>query len=350
MIINRIKESKIHNIDFGNLPFGKVFSDHMLICQYKSGKWHTPEIRPYGTLSISAGTQVLHYGQSVFEGMKAFKSDAGELLLFRYMDNYRRLNQSATRLSIPEISENIFKTGLKELLNLDSDWCNKEDGYALYIRPFIFASGECIKASASTEYTFVIITSPSTVYYPKAIDVIIEEHYSRASRGGVGFAKAAGNYASSFYPTKQANRKGFTQIIWTDAKEHRYIEESGTMNIWFRIGNKLVTPELSDSILDGITRRSIISLAKKRGIEVEERKILVEEILDAYHQNNLNECFGTGTAVTVSPIDSITFNSIRMVMAKKGESIALKLKKDLQDIQKGRIEDTFNWVTFLKEI
>ena len=265
MKIKRVENSRIDQIDFTDLPFGRVFSDHMLICEFKNGNWQSPEILPYGPMPMLPSSQVLHYGQSIFEGMKAFKNSDNEVLLFRHDDNFKRLNKSAIRMSIPPITKDIFTNGLYQLLALDSKWCMKEEEFSLYVRPFIFASSECVKASSSEEFTFIIITSPTTTYYPGEVNLVIEEHYTRASQGGVGFAKAAGNYAATFYPTKLANSKGFQQVIWTDAIEHKYIEECGTMNIWFRIKDKLVTPELSDSILAGITRDSIITLAKEFG-------------------------------------------------------------------------------------
>ena len=345
MKISKTTHSKIDSIDFNNLPFGTVFSDHMLICNYKDGKWGESEISPYGPIPVSPGMQVLHYGQAIFEGMKAFKNEDDKVLLFRKEENFKRFNKSSVRLSIPEIPEDIFMNGLDKLISLDSDWCKNKEGYSLYIRPFVFASGECIKASSSEQFTFIIITSPTTTYYAGEVNVVIEEEYTRAPQGGVGFAKAAGNYAASFYPTKQANAKGFTQLIWTDAKEHKYIEESGTMNIWFRIGEKLVTPSLSDSILGGITRDSIITLAESSGIVVEQRRILITEIVEAYNKGTLKEAFGTGTAVTVNPIKSITFREDKMELKNQEDSFALKLKTELQGIQKGSIVDIRNWTS-----
>lgn len=322
----------------------------MLICNYRDGAWQEPEIKPYSAIPMMPGTQVLHYGQSIFEGMKAFKNQEGEILFFRKEDNFKRLNRSAKRLSIPEISREIFMEGLDILLGLDSQWLKKEDKYSLYIRPFIFASSECIKASSAEEFTFIIITSPTSSYYKEDIDVVVEEHYTRASRGGVGFIKAAGNYAASFFPTKEANSKGFTQIIWTDALEHKYIEESGTMNIWFRIGNQLITPELSDSILAGITRDSIIHLARVSGIEVSERKILVAEILEAEKNGELKEIFGTGTAVTIIPIRSITYHDKKMVLPIVKDSFSAQLRASLQNIQRGKIDDKYGWTSKIKSI
>ena len=345
MKIVKTKNSRLSLIDFTNLHFGKVFSDHMLSCHYKNGAWQTPEILPYGPIPMNPASQVLHYGQSVFEGMKAFKNSNNEVLLFRKEDNFKRLNRSAIRMSIPEIPKNIFINGLDALLSLDSDWCRHEEGYSLYIRPFIFASSECIKASSSKEFTFIIITSPTTTYYPGEVNLVIEQNFTRASKGGVGFAKAAGNYAATFYPTMQANAKGFEQVIWTDSNEHIYIEECGTMNIWFRIGNKLITPELSDTILNGITRNSIITLANDAGIEVEERRILVSDIVEAYNSGELKEVFGSGTAVAVSTITSITFNGNKMTFPVIENSFALKLKKEMQAIQKGEAKDLYGWTT-----
>ncbi len=343
MKISKTNFSRLKTTDFNNLKFGTVFSDHMCICKFTNGKWGEIEIKPYGPLDMLPGSQILHYGQAVFEGMKAFKNDNNEVLLFRKNENFKRLNRSAHRLSIPEIPEDIFVRGLNELVSIDSEWCKKDDGYSLYIRPFIYASSECIKASSSNEFTFVIITSPTTKYYAGDMHVVIEEHYSRAPKGGVGFTKAAGNYAASFFPTKQANSNGFQQVIWTDAIDHQYIEESGTMNIWFRIGDKLITPSLSDSILGGITRKSLITLSKDNGIDVEERKIKVSEILEANERGLLKEAFGSGTAVTVNPINSITYNNIRMNLEEQQDSYSLKLKSLLQGIQKGRIFDKYNW-------
>ena len=268
MKITKTSNSRLSSTDFSDLPFGRLFSDHMLVCNYVNGKWQDPEILPYGPIPMNPGSQVLHYGQSIFEGMKAFKNPNNELLFFRKEENFNRLNKSAVRMSIPKIPRHIFMNGLDTLLKLDSDWCRNQEGYSLYIRPFIFASSECVKASSAEEFTFVIITLPTTTYYPSEVNLVIEEHYTRAARGGVGFAKAAGNYAATFFPTKLANSKGFQQVIWTDSNEHKYIEECGTMNIWFRVRDKLITPELSDSILDGVTRNSIITLAKDFGIDL----------------------------------------------------------------------------------
>ena len=275
MNINEIRNSKINNIDFDNLNFGQTFTDHMLVCQYREGNWQIPEISPYKPLTLDPSASVLHYGQAIFEGMKAFKDSKGQIWLFRPEENFKRFNLSAKRLQIPEFPESYFFEGLNKLLNLDKEWIKPGQENSLYIRPFVFASQASVQASAANEYIFMIICAPVKSYYSGGeINVLIAEEYSRAANGGVGFAKAAGNYAAQFYPTSQALKKGFQQIIWTDADTHQYLEESGTMNIFFQIKDTLITAPTNDRILDGVTRKSIIDLAKRKGIKVEERPII----------------------------------------------------------------------------
>jgi len=337
--------SNIKNVDFNNLKFGVNFSDHMLICVYKNGSWGEAEIKPYQPINMMPGTQVLHYGQSVFEGMKAFKTVEGKVLLFREEDNFNRLNKSAKRICIPEIPKDIFMDGLHEILSLDADWIKEGDNFSLYIRPFIFASGQCIKATISDEYTFMIICSPTTTYYAGDMHVLLEQEYTRAVKGGTGSVKAAGNYAASFYPTKLAMEKGFSQIIWTDAENHEYLEEAGTMNIWIRIDDKLITPKLSETILGGITRDSVVKLAKDMGIEVEERPISISELRQAHQNGRLKEVFGTGTAVSIIFIGSITQGETKMILPKMEDGYAKKLKANLREIQHGNIVDKYGWTT-----
>ncbi len=337
--------SNIKNVDFNNLKFGVNFSDHMLICVYKNGSWGEAEIKPYQPINMMPGTQVLHYGQSVFEGMKAFKTVEGKVLLFREEDNFNRLNKSAKRICIPEIPKEIFMDGLHEILSLDADWIKEGDNFSLYIRPFIFASGQCIKATISDEYTFMIICSPTTTYYAGDMHVLLEQEYTRAVKGGTGSVKAAGNYAASFYPTKLAMEKGFSQIIWTDAENHEYLEEAGTMNIWIRIDDKLITPKLSETILGGITRDSVVKLAKDMGIEVEERPISISELRQAHQNGRLKEVFGTGTAVSIIFIGSITQGETKMILPKMEDGYAKKLKANLREIQHGNIVDKYGWTT-----
>jgi len=264
--ITKTKNSKLQTTDFENLGFGKVFSDHMLICDYKKGSWGEPEIVPFQPMSLMPSAKIFHYGQSIFEGMKAYKDNASNTWLFRPVENYIRLNKSAKRLAIPEIPKNIFFDGLKELLKIDNDWIPNLDGCSLYIRPIVFATGEGFHASPADSYRFLIATAPSGPYFSGQVKVLIEEKYSRSANGGVGFAKAGGNYAGQFYPTQLAIEKGYNQVIWTDDNTHEYIEEAGAMNIFVRINDTLITGPTSDRILDGVTRKSIIDIANKEGI------------------------------------------------------------------------------------
>ena len=347
MKITLTKQSRRNEVDFNNLACGKVFSDHMFMCKFKGGQWQEAEILPYQPISMAPGTHVFHYGQAVFEGMKAFKSDEGKTILFRPEENIDRLNQSAKRLCMPSFPKEEFFSGLRELLKLDQNWIPEGKGRSLYIRPFMISTSEFIRATPADEFTFFIITSPSSSYYSGEVHLKIEERYARSVKGGIGFTKAAGNYAAAFAPTKEAQNQGFTQVIWTDAKEHKYIEESGTMNIMFRIKDALVTPMLGDSILAGITRKSILSLAKENNIEVEERRVSVEEILEAQQNGSLKEAFGVGTAVTINSINSITFRDKKFTIAPLSNSYAQLLKENLQGIQYGKLKDEHQWLMHL---
>ena len=344
MKINRVEKSRIDSVDFENLTFGKIFTDHMFISKYKNGEWSSGEIKPYENISISPSSRALHYGQAIFEGMKCFKSEQDELFLFRPEENFKRFNKSSIRLAIPEIQEDIFFNGLKELLKIDSEWVKKGIGNALYVRPFVFASEPSINASEANEYTFMIICSPSKSYYgDMQISVKIEEKYSRAAKGGVGYAKAAGNYAAAFYPTKLAIEQGFQQIIWTDSNNHNAIEEAGTMNLFFVIGDKLITSPTSDSILDGITRKSIIELAKFHNIDVLEREITIDEILKEHKSGNLKEIFGSGTAVVVLPIKSFGHRDQLYTLSSEKSSVSSFLKEKLNNIQYNISNEFKNW-------
>ena len=344
MKITKTQNSRLANTNFNKLEFGRTFSDHMLMCKFQDGQWQDAEILPYQPISFAPGTHVFHYGQAVFEGMKAFKNKQGQTLLFRPEANMNRLNQSANRLCMPSIPSSIFMDGLKNLLRLDEQWIPEGKGKSLYIRPFMIANSEFIRATPADEFTFFIITSPSASYYSGEVHLKVEEKFARSVEGGTGFAKAAGNYAAAFAPTKKAQQAGFTQVVWTDAFEHQYIEESGTMNIMFRINNTLITPALSESILAGITRDSILKIAKEKGISVEERKIAISEIMEAHKNGSLQEAFGVGTAVTVNPINSITFREEKIEIEAIGNSYAHQLKAELQNIQQGVCIDTHNWI------
>ncbi|MGA1226985.1 MAG: branched-chain amino acid aminotransferase [Tamlana sp.] len=339
----KAKTTKINDVDFDNLKFGSVFSDHMLECNFKDGKWQAPKVVPYGPISLDPSAKIFHYGQSVFEGMKAYKDVDGHIWLFRPLENFKRLNISSKRLAIPELPESYFMDGLKTLLEVDKDWIPKKDGSSLYIRPFVFASGNGFHASPANEYKFIIATAPSGSYFAGEVRVLIEEKYSRSANGGVGYAKAGGNYAGQFYPTQLAIDKGYQQVVWTDDNTHEYIEEAGAMNIFVRINNTLVTAPTSDRILDGITRKSIIELAKAEGINVEVRKLTVSEVVEAAKNGSLKEMFGSGTAAVISPIAGFGYKNEDYELPKLDDTYASFLKKRITEIQTNKTEDPFGW-------
>ncbi|WGD33897.1 branched-chain amino acid aminotransferase [Olleya sp. YS] len=341
--ITTCETSKIKSIDFSNLAFGQVFSDHMLTCDFKDGKWQSPEIVPYGPLTLEPSAKIFHYGQSIFEGMKAYKDTDDNVFLFRPMDNVRRLNISAQRLAIPELPEDYFMEGLKALLDLDKEWIPTSEGSSLYVRPFVFATGQGFHASPADEYKFIIATAPSGAYFSGQVKVLIEEKYSRSANGGVGFAKAGGNYAGQFYPTQLAKDKGYQQVIWTDDTSHEYIEEAGAMNVFVRINDTLLTSPVSDRILDGITRKSILELAETEGIKTEVRQIKVSELVEASKNGSLKEMFGAGTAAVISPISGFGFRGEDFEIPQQSASFASQLKTRIINIQTNKTEDPFGW-------
>jgi len=343
MKIKKVDSSRINSVDFENLNFGAVFSDHMFTCDYVDGKWINPEIIPYQPISVSPASRVFHYGQACFEGMKAFKDDNNDVWLFRPHENFNRIIKSSVRLAMPKFPEELFFEGLNTLLKMDAQWIKTGIGNSLYIRPFIFASEGTINATEACEYKFMIICAPASSYYSGDVKVKIEKSFSRAAKGGVGYAKAAGNYAAQFYPTRLALDEGYKQIIWTDSSTHQYIEEAGTMNLFFRIGDKLLTAPTSDSILDGITRKSLIQIAKDKGIDVEVRPIKVDELIDAANSGTLIEIFGSGTAVVVLPITGFGFENKKFDLPKVENSWASILKNELNGIQYNLIDDPYNW-------
>jgi branched-chain amino acid aminotransferase len=343
MKIKKIESSRINSVDFENLNFGAVFSDHMFTCDYVDGNWINPEIIPYQPISVSPASRVFHYGQACFEGMKAFKDDNNDVWLFRPTENYNRIIKSSERLAMPKFPKELFFEGLNALLKMDAQWIKTGLGNSLYIRPFIFASEGTINATEACEYKFMIICAPASSYYSGDVKVKIEKSFSRAAKGGVGYAKAAGNYAAQFYPTRLAIDEGYQQIIWTDSSTHQYIEEAGTMNLFFRIGDKLLTAPTSDSILDGITRKSLIQIAKDKGIDVEVRPIKVDELIDAANSGTLIEIFGSGTAVVVLPIIGFGFENKKFDLPKVENSWASILKNELNGIQYNLIDDPYNW-------
>ncbi|MBL7886877.1 MAG: branched-chain amino acid aminotransferase [Flavobacterium sp.] len=341
--IVKANSSHIDVVDFDNLTFGTVFTDHMLICDFKDGAWEKPIIKPYEPFLIDPSSKVFHYGQAIFEGMKAYKDEHDDVWMFRPDENLKRFNKSATRMAMPEVPEPIFIEGLKTLLDIERNWVKKGLGNTLYIRPFMIATGHGVIAQPSTEYRFMIILSPAKSYYSGDVKVIIAEHYSRAANGGIGAAKAAGNYSAQFYPTKLANEKGFQQIIWTDDATHTKLEEAGTMNVFFRINDTLFTAPTSERILDGITRKSIIDLAKRENINIEVRSVLVQELVDAANNGTLKEIFGAGTAAVISPISCFSYQNNEYQLPKLEDSFARQLKEKLTQIQYKLAEDTFGW-------
>ena len=343
MKIEKIKESRINTVDFKNLDFGGVFTDHMYSCDFIDGEWINSEITPYKPITVSPASRVFHYGQACFEGMKAFKDNNDKTWLFRPIDNYERITKSSKRLAMPEFPKDLFFNALHNLLKIDADWIKPGFGNSLYIRPFIFASEGSINATEAKEYKFMIICAPASSYYSGEVRVKIEKSFSRAAKGGVGYAKAAGNYAAQFYPTILAKNEGYQQIIWTDSSTHEYIEEAGTMNLFFRIGDKLITAPTSDSILDGITRKSLIQIARDENIDIEIRPLLVSELIDAANNGSLLEIFGSGTAVVVLPILGFGYENNKYELPIKENSWANLLKNKLNNIQYNLSKDPYGW-------
>ena len=345
MIIQKSTNPRIASFDPDNFSFGNTFIDHMIICEYEDGKWGDVKLVPYGPLPFSPAMMGVNYGQACFEGMKAYKDTDGEVFLFRPEKNFERINKSAARLAMPAITEEMFLGGLKALVDIDRDWIPQGEGNSLYIRPLIFATEEALKARISNKYMFAIVATPAKSYYSEPVSVLISDFYSRAANGGVGSAKAAGNYAASFYPTQLANDLGYEQVIWTDDATHEYFEESGTMNVFVRINDTIYTPPTSEKILDGITRNSFIKLAEKRGIELKVEPVSVKKVIDAQKDGSLKEVWGVGTAVVTSVFRALGYKGEKLELPSLSadESFALTLQKDLVNIQTNNAEDPFGW-------
>jgi branched-chain amino acid aminotransferase len=343
--IQLTKNSRLPQVNWENLPFGRLFSDHMFCMDFNDGSWSDPKIIPYGDIKLSPANSALHYGQSCFEGMKAHRNINGEVVLFRPYENAKRFNSSNTRMCIPEINKNIFVNSILELIAIDKKWVPENLEHSLYIRPFIFATDPYIGIKPSDSYRFMIFTCPVGSYYTDPVPVKVETHYSRAVQGGTGFAKAAGNYAAALYPAMLAAKEGYRQLIWTDANEHKYIEEAGTMNVMFVINDILITPFTGDTILNGITRKSVVEIANDWGIEVQERKIEVNEIFEALKNGTLTEAFGAGTAATIAPISSIAINGDNYkIPESKDHHFHSKVLKYLSEYKMGKHPDKFNWI------
>ena len=343
--ITKIERSKLNDINLDNIPFGKYMTDYMLEVDFENGKWQTPEIKPYQPMLIAPSLAAIHYGQSIFEGVKAYKNADGEPYIFRPLDNFKRFNKSAERMQMPTIPEEIFIDGMKQLIKLDINWIPAKDEHSLYIRPFMFSTDETIGVKPSENYKFMIILSPTGPYYSTPMRIYVEEQYVRAVPGGIGFAKAAGNYGGSMFPTAQAKLKGYDQVLWTDAFEHKYVQECGTMNVVFIIGNTAVTPDLSTgTILDGVTRDSVIVLLKEMGLTVEERPLNIDEVIEAHKAGTLKEVFGTGTAATISLIKELRYKDYVMDFEVEKWEVAPKVKKMLNDIRYGKSSDNNGWM------
>jgi branched-chain amino acid aminotransferase len=347
--INKTKASRLDSVDFENIQFGRVFSDHMFVGDYAGGKWQNFEILPFQNLEYNPAFNSLHYGQSVFEGMKAHLDADNNVVLFRPMDNFARLNRSCERLCMATIDPQIMLDGLSELVKIDKNWIPKTEDGALYIRPFIFATDQYIGVAPSETYKMVIFTCPVNKYYDTAVKVKVEDVYSRAASGGTGFAKAAGNYAASLLPAKIAKEEGYDQLIWTDSVEHKYIEESGTMNLMVIIDGKIITPPAGETILGGITRTSVIDIARDLGYSVEVRQISVEEVIKAQENGKLEDMFGTGTAVTITHISGFGRKGVDYELPSVSErKISSHLKRELEGIKRNKQNNYPQWLVIVK--
>ena len=341
----RTTASRRASLDFDSLEFGKHFADHMFAVDYRDGEWQDAQIVPYGDMAVSPANSALHYGQAIFEGMKACHQADGGVALFRPLDNWARLNKSAERMCMPTVPEELFMQGLRELIRLDASWVPTGPGGALYIRPFMFATDGFIGVRPSTTYRLMIFTCPVGLYYNKPLRVRFEQKYVRSVEGGAGFAKNAGNYGAAMYPTKMAQEEGYNQLIWTDASEHKYVEESGTMNAIFVIDGRVVTPALSTSILDGVTRRSVLQLARDMDIPVEERKVSSREVMEALAAGKLEEAFGAGTAATIAPIATIGYEGQDYDLpAVRPDGFSKRVGAALDAIRSGEGADVHNWM------
>ncbi len=343
--ITKAERSKLKDINLENIPFGKYFTDHMLEVDYEDGEWKNAEIKPYQPLLLDPSLAAIHYGQSIFEGIKAYKNEAGEVSIFRPLDNFKRFNISAERMEMPQVPEEIFMEGMRMLVELDKNWMPQQEDHSLYIRPFMFSSDTMIGVRPSEKYKFMIILSPTGPYYSAPMRIYVEEKYVRAVPGGVGFAKAAGNYGGAMYATAQAKLKGYDQVLWTDAFEHKYVQECGTMNVFFIIGNTAITPDLKEgTILAGVTRNSTMVLLKEMGFRVEERAISIDDVISAYKAGILYEVFGTGTAATISMIKELRYKDYVMEFDVDNWKTAPAIKNQLNAIRYGQASDNYGWM------
>jgi len=346
--IHTSEHSNLDKVDLDNIPFGKVFTDHMFIADYSDGEWHSARIEPFGRLSFHPATLALHYGQSIFEGMKATKLEDGTPVLFRPELHAERINKSAERMCMPMFPEKLFLEAVEALVGLEKNWIPTAEGSALYLRPIMFATDEMIGVASSKTYKLLIFALPVGPYYAKPVRLLAQDHYVRAVKGGVGEAKAAGNYAASLLPAQEAKALGFDQALWLDAKEFKYLQEVGTMNIFVVIDGKVITPATEGAILKGITRKSVIQLLKDEGYDVEERPISIDELKEAYAAGKLQEVFGSGTAAVIAHVSAIKHKETLMEFDYTEHKIAISVKNQINAIRAGRKEDKFNWLHCIK--
>jgi branched-chain amino acid aminotransferase len=343
--VTRIKRSKLEDISLENVPFGKYFTDHMLEADYHNGEWTQVSIKPYQPLQLEPSLAALHYGQAIFEGIKAYKAGDGTAFIFRPWDNYKRFNKSAERMNMPVVSEDIFIEGMRQLVSLDKDWIPARKDHSLYIRPVMFSTDAVLGVRPSETYKFLILLSPTGPYYAAPMKILVEERYTRAAPGGVGFSKNAGNYGGSMLAATLAKEKGYDQVLWTDSHEHKWLQEVGMMNVFFIINNVAITPSLEEgTILEGVTRASVIQGLKEMGVTVEERKISIDEVLKAYEAGTINEVFGTGTAAVIAPIKELNYKGQVMSFDTSNYRLSQAVKNWLSDIREGRVADKYGWM------
>ncbi len=342
--ITKTQNSRLQQTDFDNLPFGKIFTDHMLVADYADGEWKNFEIIPYGEIGLSPAISSLHYGQSFFEGIKAYRHADGTVSIFRPDKNAKRFNKSAERLCMPELPEDMFLQALAAVVDIDREWVPAQANHALYIRPFMFATDPFLGVTPSSTYKFMILLCPVGPYFSKTLRVKIETFYTRSAEGGMGYAKSSGNYGGSMLPAKKATEEGFDQLIWTDAKNHEYIEEMGAANVIFVLDGKIVTPSTRDTILDGVTRDTVLALAREWGLPVEERRVSVSEIVEGAKNGKLTDAFGAGTAATIAPVGSISFNGEEYFLSDpKERDFSQRLLKEMNAIKYGDVADAHGW-------
>ena len=344
--ITNVAESRVNELDSSNLQFGKQYSDHMLICDFEDGVWQEPSIVPYGDITMSPATTFIHYGQSLFEGIKAYRRKNGEVAIFRPRDNWARFNVSARRMAMAEVPEELFMEGMRKLIEIDKDWVPDSEGSSLYIRPFMFGTDAFIGVKPADTFRFMIITSPAGAYYSKPTRIYVQNKFVRAFPGGIGFTKAAGNYGACMLPMLETKKLGYDQILWTDGYTHKNVQEIGTMNVFFVFGNTVVTPDLSEgTILAGVTRDSVIRLLREKVMSVEERAISIEEIETNYRNGQLKEAFGAGTAAVIAPISELFYNGETLMLPPvETWDVSNFIKKELADIRYGNIPDTHSWM------